>query len=223
MDIKELLNFLSAVKKNNNREWYLENKEIFDRVKLTTRELAQNLLNEIATFEPDASYLTPADCTYRIYRDVRFSNDKSPYKTHIGIFINPPQGKKSLRMGYYLHLEPRKCFLAAGNIGFPPKLLANVRKAIYDNVDEYLEIINEPEFKRLFPVVGENPVKTAPKGFSREWEHIELVKPRDFIVSLPVKDSEAGKPQFLKKAAEIFRVTKPFNDFINYTVDEYSE
>lgn len=223
MTIKELLNFLKELKHNNNREWYLANKSLFDEVKLFTRETAQSLINEISQFEPEAARLQPADCTYRIFRDTRFSSDKTPYKTHIGIFVNPPHGKKSLRMGYYLHLEPAGCFVAAGNIGYSGKLLAKIRQDIFDNVDEYLEIINNPDFKKFFPTVGEDLVKTAPKGFPSDWKHIDLIRPRNYIASYALKDSEVIKKDFISKVGEIFEITKPFNDFINYTVDSFNE
>lgn len=221
MNIKGLLSFLTDLKKNNNREWFVANKDLFQQARGATTEMASRLLNEISIFEPEAINLSPSDCTYRIYRDIRFSIDKSPYKTHIGIFINPPSGKKSLRMGYYLHIEPGNCFLAAGNIGYPTRLLTMIRQDIYDNIDEYLGIINKPEFKRYFPIVGEDSLKTSPKGFPSDWEHIDLLRPKTFLVSYRIADKEIMNRNFIMKAAEIFRISKPFNDFINYSVDRF--
>ena len=183
----------------------------------------QELINGISDFDESAKYLIPKDCTYRIYRDTRFSMDKTPYKSHIGIFINPPYGKKSFRMGYYLHLEPRKCAIGVGNVCLPPKLITSIRESIRDNIEEYLGIIENPSFKKYFPSVGENPVKTAPKGFSKDWEYIDLVRPKDYYTSHSLKSKEVMAKNFSETVLEIFKTGKPFMDFINYTVDEFGE
>lgn len=221
--MEDLFTFLNELRENNNREWFEANKARYLDIKQYITTATQNLINSIAAFDPAASMLTPSDCTYRIYRDTRFSTDKTPYKTHVGIFINPPFGKKSLRLGYYLHLEPGTSEIGAGNVCLPSRLITDIRKAVYDNIDEYLSIIKQPEFERLFPVVGMNPVKTAPKGFPRDWEHIDLIRPRDFYVSHRLSDKEVLSKSFLKKAADIFKTAKPYCDFHNYTIDLFKE
>lgn len=218
--MEEVINFLKDLANNNNKEWFDLNKEKYLNVKAYIDEFTQDLLNGISDFDQSAKFLSPKDCTYRIYRDTRFSLDKTPYKSHIGIFINPPYGKKSFRMGYYLHLEPANCSLGVGNVCLPPNLITGIRKSIKDNIEEYLEIIEKPEFKNLFKKIGENPVKTAPKGFSKDWEYIELVKPKDYYVSHSLKNREVFSKNFLNKAIGIFKIGKPFMDFINYTIDE---
>lgn len=218
--MKEILEFLSELKANNNREWFAANKDTYLRVKGKVDGLACSLIAGVAGFDPDAAVLTPADCTYRIYRDTRFSQDKTPYKTHIGIFINPPYGKKSNRMGYYLHIEPGHSFVAAGTVCLPSKTVTAIRKSIYDNIEEYLEIINAPAFKAAFPVIGDNCLKTAPKGFPRDWKHIELVRPKDFVTSHTLTSREMCGKDMPERVTELFHVAKPFNDFINYTIDE---
>lgn len=220
--MKEILDFLKELRVNNNREWFAAHKEDYLKVKEKAEALTTQLIAGVASFDPDAAMLSAADCTYRIYRDTRFSQDKTPYKTHIGIFINPPYGKKSNRMGYYLHLEPGNCFVAAGTVCLPPKTVSAIRQSIYDNVEEYLEIINAPAFKEAYPVVGENCLKTAPKGIPRDWEHIELVRPKDFVTSHDLSLHEVCAKDMPAKVTELFRVAKPFNDFINFTIDENS-
>lgn len=217
--MKETLNFLGRLARNNNREWFNAHKDEYLDAKAKTDELAARLVAAVTAFEPEARYLTPADCTYRIYRDTRFSADKTPYKTHIGIFINPPYGKKSNRMGYYLHIEPSNCFIAAGTVCLPSKTISAIRKSIFENVDEYLEIIESPGFKAIFPEIGENLLKTAPKGIPRDWEHIDLVRPRDYVASCPLADSRLSAPGLVEEVAGMFSLAKPFNDFINYAID----
>ena len=220
MQMNEILAFLRELAANNNRDWFNENKETYQEVKRMVDSITQDLINRISKFEPQAAMLSVSDCTYRIYRDVRFSTDKSPYKTHIGIFINPPFGKKSLRSGFYLHLEPNESAVYIGTYCLPSKYLAAIRRDIFENVDEYLEIIENPEFKNIFPTVGENPLKTAPKGFPKDWKHISLLKPRDYAVKHSLSDRELNSPKALDKIVDMFRISKPFNDFINFAIDE---
>ena len=221
--MKQILKFLKELNKNNNREWFNTHKEEYLKVKAKVEALTEQLIREVATFDQEAAYLRPADCTYRIYRDTRFSADKTPYKTHIGIFINPPMGKKSNRMGYYLHIEPGNSLVAVGTVCLPSKTIASIRRSIYDNVEEYLEIISADDFKKAFPEVGENPVKTAPKGYSKDWPYIDLIKPRDFCASHPISDKEMQNADLIEKCGNLFRISKPFNDFINYTIDNEEE
>lgn len=221
--MEEVLNFLKELTLNNNKVWFDKNKDRYLRVKENIETFTQNLLNNISEFDESAKYLGPRDCTYRIYRDTRFSQDKTPYKTHIGIFINPPYGKKSYRMGYFLHIEPGNCMIGVGNVCLPPAMITAIRKSIKDNIEEYLEIIENPEFKKIYKKIGENPVKTAPKGFSKDWEYIDLVKPKDYYSSHRLKDRDVISKNFLKKATEMFKTGKSFMDFINYTIDESDE
>ena len=221
--MEEVLEFLKELTLNNNKEWFDRNKERYLKVKELIDSFTQELLNGISEFDGPAKFLNVKDCTYRIYRDTRFSQDKTPYKTHIGIFINPPYGKKSYRMGYYLHLEPGNCHLGVGNVCLPPAMIQGIRKSIRDNIEEYLEIIENPEFKKIYHQIGENQVKTAPKGFSKDWVYIDLVRPRDYYTSHNLTDREVVSRNFLKKAVGLFKTGKPFMDFINYTVDEMDE
>lgn len=221
--MKEVLNFLEELSQNNNREWFENNRNRYRLVKEYIENFAQELINGISEFDPSAKFLQPKDCTYRIYRDTRFSLDKTPYKNHIGIFINPPFGKKSYRMGYYLHIEPYNSMMGVGNVCLPPVLITGIRRSIRDNIEEYLSIIENPGFNKVYPKIGENPVKTAPKGFSKDWEYIHLVKPKDYYLPHPLSDKELMAKNFLKKALEIFKTGKPFMDFINYTIDELDE
>ncbi|MDE6298708.1 MAG: DUF2461 domain-containing protein, partial [Muribaculaceae bacterium] len=102
--MKKAIDFLKQLAANNNREWFNEHKEEYLQVKGEVEEFTQKLIDEVAKFEPEAAYLSPSDCLYRIYRDTRFSADKTPYKNHIGIYINPRGGKKSEFCGYYVHI-----------------------------------------------------------------------------------------------------------------------
>ncbi|MCM1296680.1 MAG: DUF2461 domain-containing protein [Muribaculaceae bacterium] len=218
--MEEILEFLKKLACNNNREWFAEHKEEYLQVKAKVEAFTTELMTRMLPFEPDVARLSVADCTYRIYRDTRFSQDKTPYKTHIGIFINPPFGKKTNRMGYYLHIEPGQSFVCAGTVCLPTPTLTAIRRSIFDNIDEYLEIIHNPEFMAFYPSIGMNFLKTAPKGFSRDWEYLDLVRPKDFILEHKLTDRQMKSKQLLDIATEAFRIAKPWCDFINYTIDE---
>lgn len=220
-EILRLLDFLRELSANNNREWFHARREEYLRVMEIRDRMAEWLIAAVATHDSEAGHLTVKDVTYRLYRDVRFSNDKRPYKTNIGIFINPPLGKKSFTMGYYFNLQPGESFVCGGNICLPGPVITAVRRAIRDNIDEFLEIVESPEFQRLYPVYGDNPVKTAPKGFSKDWEHIRYVKPRDFCVVSAHDDTIFTAPDMEKRLDDYIRHAKRFNDFLNFTICDF--
>lgn len=182
--------------------------------------IAQQFIDEISTIDARARGVTPKECTYRLMRDTRFSADKTPYKTHIGIFVCPPLGKKSFLSGYYLHLEPGASFICGGNYCLPTKHLTAIRNDIRDNIDEYLSVVESPDFKQYFPKVGDNFLKTAPKGFDRDWEYIDYVRPREYGVIMPLKDAFFDKENFVENLHQILVQIKRFNDFINFSLEE---
>lgn len=216
----DIIKFLKALGRNNNREWFALHKDEYLKVKEEVDRLAERLIAIVATVDPDAARFRPADVTYRIYRDTRFSTDKTPYKTHIGIFINPPAGKKSPRCGYYFHLEPEECLVCAGNMPLPGPLTRAIRQSIFDETEEYLSIIDDPEFRKYFPGVGMEHLKTAPKGFPKDWKHIDLLRPKDFSVMMRVDDDFFLPAGLEERLRPIIPQMKRFNDFINFTIDE---
>lgn len=220
MQINKIISFLRSLRRHNDRVWFNENKERYLAVKAEVEVLAARLIAGVAEFDPEAARLRPSDCLYRIYRDTRFSADKTPYKTHIGIYICPPYGKKSPRCGYYLHLEPDDCLVAGGSWYPESPILKAIRRDIFDNVDEYLEIIDAPEFRKYYSSVGEDLLKTAPKGFPKDWEHIDLLKPRDYTAFSRLSEDDLRAEDFVERVLERMKAVKPLNDFLNYTIDE---
>ncbi|MDE6792689.1 MAG: DUF2461 domain-containing protein [Muribaculaceae bacterium] len=221
--MKKTIEFLKKLAAHNNREWFNEHKGEYLQVKGYVENFTQQLIDEIAKFEPEAAYLTPADCLYRIYRDTRFSSDKTPYKNHIGIYINPRGGKKSEFCGYYVHIEPGEC-LVAGGAWFPESPLLKIyRSEIYNNVEEYLDIINNPEFAASFKTYWQEPLKTAPKGFPKDWEHIDLLKPKSFVFAATLSDKEMESKDIVGKLTRLFKLLKPYDDFFNFTLEQHPE
>lgn len=183
-------------------------------------ETALQFIGVISKVDSSALGFPVEKCVYRLMRDTRFSHDKTPYKTHVGIFVCPPLGKKSLMSGYYLHLEPGASFVCGGNYELPSKQLAAIRSEIRDNIEEYLSIVESPEFKRYFKKVGETWLKTAPKGFDRNWEYIDYVRPKDFGVVLPLEDSVLNDRGFFDSLLPVLSQIKRLNDFVNFSLQE---
>lgn len=216
----QIFDFLRELKQNNSREWMAAHNDEYQKIKALRDETAQKFIDTVASVDPSAAGYPIAQSVYRIMRDTRFSEDKTPYKTHIGIFVCPPLGKKSLLSGYYLHLEPGNSLLCGGNYCLPTRYLTAIRKDIRDNIEEYLSIVESPEFKKYFPTVGYNLLKTAPKGFARDWEYIDYVRPREFGVEISLEDKFFDKKDYMKPLVPMITQIKRLNDFINFTLTE---
>ncbi len=154
------------------------------------------------------------DCVFRIYKDVRFSKDKTPYKSNFGASINPG-GKKSLVAGYYLHLEPGASFLAGGVYMPQPDMLNAIRQEIDYNTDAFLKILKSASFKKFFKGLDEDDkLKTAPKGFEKDHPHIELLKNKHFIVSYPLSDKQLGEKNADTTILAGFKAMQPFLEYL---------
>jgi conserved hypothetical protein TIGR02453 len=220
MNIPIIFQFLKELSLNNNREWFNDHKDDYMKAQTEFENLLTAIIQRISLFDDEIVGIQAKDCTYRIYRDVRFSQDKSPYKLHIGGYING-KGKKSEHCGYYVHLQLGYCMLAGGSLCPPPNILKALRQSVYDNIDEYRSIVEDPAFKKYFPVIGENFLKTAPKGFPKDFKYIDYLKPKEFICSYQVPDEFFLDEKMLDNVADAFKQLKRFSDFTNYTIDEF--
>lgn len=212
--------FLRQLSRNNSREWLADHKAEYKAVMALRDDSAQRFINAVASVCPEAANMPVGQCVYRLMRDTRFSEDKTPYKTHIGIFVCPPLGKKSLLSGYYLHLEPGASGLYGGNYELPTPYLSAIRADIRSNIEEYLSIVESPDFKAFFPSVGSNLLKTAPKGFERDWPYLDYVRPREFGVSMPLPDEFFDSEDFADRLIPALAQIKRLNDFINFALTE---
>jgi len=223
MKTSYILDFLSQLNNNNNREWFADNKDHYEATKAEFEQICNSLILEISKFDEEIKHVAVKDCVFRIYRDTRFSNDKTPYKTHYGVFIAAGGGRKSVRGGYYFHLEPGKCFVAVGVWCPPPEVLKALRQSVYENIDELMEIRSQAEFSKYFSdFYQEDKLKTAPKGFPKDFPEIELLKLKHYMVEYRLSDQLLSEDDFVSKVAEIFKAAHPLNIFLNYTVDEVS-
>ena len=215
-----IMDFLKDLALHNERPWFQENKVRYEEVKKSFEELTNELIVHIATFDDSVKNLSSNDCIYRIYRDVRFSHDKSPYKQHFGCFINS-RGKNSLHGGYYFHLQPHESMLGGGCWCLPTKILNVVRQTIVDQEQIFTEIVEKPEFKKLYQQVTYDPLKTIPRGMPKNFTHPEYIKCRNYCVGTKLEDSFFDENNWIDETIKRFKLMKPFIDFINDTVDDY--
>lgn len=220
MNVSFIFQFLKELTANNNREWFQEHKDEYLRAQKEFEELLTAIISRISLFDESIVGIQAKDCTYRIYRDTRFSADKTPYKIHFGGYINA-HGKKSDHCGYYIHLQNDNCMLAGGSLCMDTKILKAVRQSVYDNIDEYRAIVEDPDFKRYFPVIGDTHLKTAPKGFPKDFEYIDYLKCKEYTCTCYVPDDFFMDPRFLDKTEDIFKQLKRFADFTNFTIDDF--
>lgn len=215
----EILGFLKDLEANNSREWFELNRDRYDHTRKKFLDVAAFLILQIRLFDDEIPVLNPKDCVFRIFRDVRFSKDKLPFKSNYGCFI-ARGGKKSGYAGYYLHVQPGECFLSGGIYMPPPEHLQAIRQEIYYHPQNYIKIIENKEFKSIYTLQYSDKLKTAPKGYPKDWEHLELIKNRSYAVGHRIEEQELVAADFLGKAIELFKIIHPFNRYLNKAVDE---
>jgi len=209
--------FLDDLKANNNREWFAANKKIYEKVKENYYGFAGELLAEVQKFDSHLDGLTHKDCVFRINRDIRFSADKSPYKTNLGIVLTPG-GKKVMSAGYYVHIEPGASFVGGGLWMPPADILLKVRKEIsyfYDELKEILTDVSFTDYYKGFDAQMTQKLSRPPKGFSAEDPAIDLLKLKSFIFSKPISNEILLKNDFKNHIVTHFKAIKPALDFIN--------
>ncbi|PLX18706.1 MAG: TIGR02453 family protein [Marinilabiliales bacterium] len=216
---KSLLQFLRDLKENNYKEWFHENKPRYQKVKKEFEQFVAHTIADIAQFDNSVKHLEPKHCIFRINRDIRFSNDKSPYKTNFGGFI-VPGGKNAGYAGYYIHIEPGNCFLAGGIYMPPPDRLKAVRNEIFENTADFKKILSDKNFKKHFSEISsENKLKTAPKGFPKDFKDIDLLRHKHYTVLKYIDEELVTSDKFVDKVRETFMALYPFNSFINEAIN----
>lgn len=223
--MKEILDFLADLAVNNNREWFQANKSRYEVAHKAFLEFSAAYISRLAEeVDSDLAGLQPKDCVWRIYRDVRFSHDKRPYKEWFGVFPAVKGGKKSLRGGYYVHFQPGNCLFAGGIWDPTPDLLKALRKEIEANYEEVEAIMANPAWKKYFGDFDTDwMLKKVPAGFDPKFVHADWLKRKMYTFSTPLTDKQVCAPDFLDRVIAIAKAAKPMNDFLNYTFEEYGE
>lgn len=224
--MKETIAFLEELREHNCKQWFDDNRSRYKRLRSRFEELVGELIDGISLFDPEVRGLGVKDCTYRINRDIRFSADKSPYKTYFSAFI-APCGKKSGYAGYYIHIEPRGegllggSVLAAGQVCIPPVVLRSIREEILDNGEQMFESIRSAEG---FSIDETNKLKRTPTGFPSGTPYDELLKLKDVCLIRPLEDELLYDSELLPKTLAMFRTTQPFlaqlNRAVRYAYEE---
>ncbi len=215
--MKEIYKFLKNLSHNNNKEWFDANKETYQLTRQKAMHLTEVLINEIRSFDSYVPYIEAKDCLYRIYRDVRFSNDKTPYKNYYGIYI-ARNGRKAIYPGYYLHILPGGSFLSGGVYMPQPEVLKAIRNEIYYHVDDYLRITEDPAFKSTFSYFDEDKMKTNPKDYPKDFKHIDLLRYRSHAPFINISDEQLMNGNLIDFIIEKYKMIYPYNRFINEAI-----
>lgn len=216
--MKKVLDFLQDLAVNNNKEWFHANRNRYEESRDTMLFVTEVLINEIRKFDPGISVMNPKDCMFRIFRDVRFSNDKRPYKTNFGIFI-AKGGRKSMHAGYYLHIEPGTSFTGGGIYMPPAEPLKIIRNYLAEHGDEFMELINNKDFRSVYPEMHEHKLKTAPKGFPKDHPYIDLLRYKSFVFSTSLENKLITSDDFIQYVVNAFQKLQPVNELINTILD----
>lgn len=214
MQFEKILKFLRDIARNNNRDWFEKNKPRYLEAKSAFDDFLEALHKELLKFDESLAGLNPRKLAFRIYRDVRFSKDKRPYKINMGAGFSA-HGKMEQEPGYYIHIEPGKSFVAGGLYMPDPENLAKVRQEIDYNAEVFQKILNDKVFKKYFNGLDDfDQVKTAPKGYPKDHPHIGLLKNKSFVASHYFSDTQVKDKKFVKRIAEVCTALKPMNDFL---------
>ena len=205
---KDTISFLRELKLNNNRDWFNENKKRFNSIQSGVKEFADGVNESLKKFD-DIEKLK----IFRIYRDLRFSKDKTPYKKNIGMAFH--RAKPELRGGYYLEISADESFIAVGFWNPNKEDLLRIRKEIEVDGQEFKSVINHNKIKDVWGEIKGQEVKTSPKGFNVDHQHIDLIKKKQFIFIKKLKDEEILDENFHKKLVSYFLSIRPFFDYMS--------
>lgn len=217
---KIILDFLKQLSANNNREWFQANKKTYDAAKAEMEAFVDKLIPRIALFDPSVKYVHAKDCMFRIFRDVRFSRDKSPYKTNMGAWITKA-GRKSPGPGYYLHIQPGESMLAGGVYMPDPVWLKKIRSEIYYNAAEFKAILKDKQASKYFNGLSDwDKQKLPPRDFPKDFPDVDLLKYKHYTFSHMLADKEVNSDDFDKKVLKVFALMKPLNGFLERALND---
>lgn len=204
----ETFSFFSELSDKNNRDWFEKNKPRFKSLEGEMKDF----INQVTQGLNQHDHIEKAKL-FRIYRDVRFSKNKTPYKTHFGMAFH--REKPALRGGYYIHLEAGKSFFGVGFWAPNPADLFRIRKELEVDADEFRELMSAADFKKYWGGLDGDEVKTAPKGFSKEHPNIDLIRKKQYVFIKNLTDKAVLSEDFLKTVDNHFRSIRPFFDYMS--------
>ncbi|WP_196894506.1 DUF2461 domain-containing protein [Aureivirga marina] len=214
MKLELILSFLSKLEKNNNRDWFHENKKTYTEAREEYALLIDALISKIRKFDESIMTISSKDCMFRLNRDIRFSNNKDPYKLNFGAFISG-NGRKSEQAGYYVHIEPGKSFIGGGIYRPQAKELKAIRTEIFEYPEEFKAIIHDEKFQKVFPEIYGEKLKTAPRGFPKDFKDLDLIKHKSYAVIHKVEDDFWKQENVLEEIISVFKIQYKYNLFLN--------
>ena len=203
-----IFRFFKKLEQNNNREWFEQQKPEFKAMETKVKQFGEALKDQLNQHDSIDRFKL-----FRVYRDVRFSKDKTPYKTHFGLTWH--RTKPQYRGGYYLQLKPNDIFLACGFWDPNPADLKRIRQEIDMDADEYRNIINEPNFKRIWGKLQGDAVKTAPKGYAKDHPNIDLLRHKQHIFMVRYTEEDVAAADFLDRLDTALQAVRPFVDYMS--------
>ena len=214
IDLTPILDFLDELRHHNNKAWFDQNRPAYETARETFERFIDAVIDEFRSAD-QLHDLTAKDCIFRLNRDVRFSKDKSPYKTNLGALIGPG-GRKSMQEGYYISIEPEGKSLIAGGWYMPEAAqLAKFRKAIDRDASILKKIMRAKAFVTYFGSVEGEKLKTAPQGYDREHPEIELLRLKQITVMHHVSDQAVTAADFPRQTVAVCRAMRPFLDYLD--------
>jgi uncharacterized protein (TIGR02453 family) len=214
-----VLDFLTQLAQNNNREWFQLNKRQYDEAKAEMESFVNSIIPELAKFDETVRYVEAKDCIFRIFRDVRFAKDKSPYKINMGAWITR-SGRKSSGPGYYIHIEPGESFLGAGVYMPEPDQLKKIRNEIYYNVSEFKAILDEKRLKKYGAGLSDyDKGKVAPRDFPKDFPDIDLLKYKHYTLMHQLRDEIVTSEHFHEVVMMVFKTMYPLNIFLRRALE----
>lgn len=216
---KETINYLKSLKKNNNKDWFDKNRPTYDSTREHFSSLVQTCIDELSAMDKSFKGLKAKDCIFRINRDVRFSKDKSPYKTTYSAFIAKGGRHKYNLPGYYFHIEPGNQSIIGGGLYMPdPAQLKKIRSEIEYNTKSLIKILSNPKFKKLFPKIEGETLVNVPKGFNGDGLTADLLKHKNFFVMHKVSDKDVLSGKLPDILCDSFQIMEPFNKWLNNAI-----
>ena len=218
MALSSSVSFFKKLKKNNNREWFTENKPKFKELEKEIKAFGEQLKDRLNEFDNVDRFKL-----FRIYRDIRFSKDKTPFKTHFGLYWN--RLKPRLRGGYYLHISPNNNFLACGFWDPNPKDLYRIRKEFLHDANEFRKILKSKEIYSNWGSLEGTELKTAPRNFDKNHPDIDLIRKKQFVFKINYSDKEVLEKRFIDKIELSLKAIRPFLNYMTdvLTTDENGE
>lgn len=219
----DTLSFLTELMTHNDRDWFASNKHRWEEIKKSFLEYTQSCIDAMVKLDPSLSSAQASRCMYRIYRDVRFSNDKRPYKAHLSFFIPTGGVKRTGVPGYFVQFDPEGGSFIGGGIFMPEAPAINaIRQEIFYNPDEFKTIVEDSTFRQWFPdgFWDPQPLKIAPKGYPKDWEHIEWLNHRNWCTMRHIPIELMNSRRLEDETLECFRATVPLNKFLQKAMYE---